>query len=136
RVVLAPTLFGKEVDPEVATVVGEAFDAIRREIAIEEVRADLAWEDPVAVFDALWVARASLYKDLDPAKRALLDPGFARQVELSARLPLEGHLRALQGRAQFSRAVAESFRDFDLLVLPMLPIPPFAAEDDGPRDMD
>lgn len=136
RVVLAPTLFGKNIAPEVEAVVSAAFERIRSELAIEEVRAQLAWTDPVAIFDALWVARASLYKDLDPAKKALLDPGFARQVELASRIPVEDHLRALQGRAQFCRTVAESFKAFDVLVMPMVPIEPFAAEADGPPDMD
>ena len=136
RVVLVPTLFGKPVQAEVAEVADAAFDAIRRELGIEEVRTEVAWSDPVAIFDALWVARASLYKELDPAKKALLDLGFARQVELSAKLALEDHLRALQARARFCREVAESFRAFDLLLVPMVPIEPFAAEAEGPAGMD
>ena len=55
---------------------------------------------------------------------------------MSSRIRIEDHLKALQGRAQFCRAVAGSFRDFDLLVMPMVPIEPFAAEADGPPDMD
>lgn len=136
RVVLAATLFGMHVQREVAEVIRGAFDTIRRELPVAVVEGDIGWEDPVGIFDALWVARASLYRNLEPAKRALLDPGFARQIELSARFALEDHLRALQARAQFCRAVAETFRDFDLLVLPAVPIEPFAAEADGPPDMD
>jgi aspartyl-tRNA(Asn)/glutamyl-tRNA(Gln) amidotransferase subunit A len=136
RVVLAPTLFGKEIAPEVEAVVRSAFERIRAEPAIEEVRTELPWADPVGVFDSLWVARASLYKDLEPAKRALLDPGFARQVELASAIPVEDHLRALQARARFCRTVAQSLKAFDLLVMPMVPIEPFAAEADGPADMD
>lgn len=136
RVVLARTLFGKPVEREVGEVIDTAFDRIRGQPGVEEVRTEIIWSDPVAIFEALWVARASLYKDLDPAKKALLDPGFARQVELSAKLALEDHLRALQARARFCREVAESFRGFDLLVTPMVPIEPFAAEAEGPAEMD
>lgn len=32
--------------------------------------------------------------------------------------------------------VGTTFREFDLLLTPMVPIPPFAAEADGPPDMD
>jgi aspartyl-tRNA(Asn)/glutamyl-tRNA(Gln) amidotransferase subunit A len=136
RCVLAPTLFGARIEPEVASVIAAAFGKIRAMPDVRVVETRLDWPDPAAIFDALWVARASLYKDLDPAKKALLDPGFARQIELSARIRLEDHLRALKERAQFCRAVAESFRDFDLLLMPMVPIEPFAAEADGPAGMD
>jgi aspartyl-tRNA(Asn)/glutamyl-tRNA(Gln) amidotransferase subunit A len=136
RCVLAPTLFGARIQPEVAAVVEAAFEKIRAMPAVQVVDARLDWPDPIAIFDTLWVARASLYKDLDPAKKALLDPGFARQVELSAKIRVEDHLEALKKRAQFCRVVAESFRDFDLVLMPMVPIEPFAAEADGPAGMD
>ena len=136
RCALAPTLFGRQVEPAVAAVVEAAFEKVRAMPGIEVVPARLDWPDPVEIFDALWVVRASLYKDLEPAKKALLDPGFARQVELSARIAVEDHLKALKARAAFCRTVAESFCDFDLLLLPMVPIEPFAANADGPPDMD
>lgn len=136
RCALVPTLFGQTVDPEVAAVVDAAFVRARAMPGIEVVPARLDWPDPVGIFDALWVVRASLYKDLEPSKKALLDPGFARQVDLAASIAVEDHLKALKARAVFCRTVAESFRDFDLLLLPMVPIEPFAAEADGPADMD
>lgn len=136
RCALARTLFGQRVQPEVAAVVEAAFERIRSMPGVEIVPARLDWPDPIGIFDALWVARASLYKDLEPAKMALLDPGFARQVALSARIAVEDHLKALKARAAFCRTVAESFHEFDLLLLPMVPIEPFAAEADGPEDMD
>ena len=136
RCVLAPTLFGARIQREVAEVVEAAFQRIRGMEDIRVVDARLDWPDPIGTFDALWVARASLYKDLDPAKKALMDPGFQRQVELSARMRVEDHLNTLKARAEFVRVVAESFRDFDLVLMPMVPIEPFAAEADGPPDMD
>ena len=136
RCVLAPTLFGARVQPEVAAVVEAAFRKVRTMPDVQVVEARLDWPDPIRTFDALWVARASLYKDLDPAKKALMDPGFQRQVELSAKIRVEDHLRTLKERADFVRVVGESFRDFDLVLMPMVPIEPFAAEADGPPDMD
>ena len=136
RCALAPTLFGQHIEADVAAVVEAAFDRIRSMPGIEAVPARLDWPDPIAIFDALWVARASLYKDLAPEKKALLDPGFARQVDLASHIPVEDHLKALKARAQFCRTVAESFRDFDLLLLPTVAIEPFAAEADGPMGMD
>lgn len=136
RCALAPTLFGATVQPEVAAVIEAAFDKVRAMPGIEVVTARLDWPDPIATFDALWVARASLYKDLAPAKKALLDPGFARQVELASHIAVEDHLKALKARAAFCHTVNEAFRGFDLVLCPMVPIDPFAAQDDGPADMD
>jgi aspartyl-tRNA(Asn)/glutamyl-tRNA(Gln) amidotransferase subunit A len=136
RCVLAPTLFGKPVQEDVAACVARAFESIERSIAVEVVGRSVPWDDPVGIFDALWTARATVYKGLDDRQRARLDPGFARLIERSRALVPEDHLRALQERARFCRTVAESFREFDLLVTPMVPIDPFAAGDDGPPGMD
>jgi aspartyl-tRNA(Asn)/glutamyl-tRNA(Gln) amidotransferase subunit A len=57
-------------------------------------------------------------------------------IDRSTGIALDDHLRTLQARARFCREVAESFRDYDLLLLPMVPIDPFAAGDDGPHGMD
>ena len=136
RCAFAPTLFGKPVQADIAACVENAFDAIRRELAVDAVAANLDWTDPIDMFDALWTARASLYKSMDAGEKARMDPGFARLIDRSAGISIDDHLRTLQARARFCRTLAESFRDFDLLLLPMVPIEPFAAERDGPAGMD
>ena len=136
RCVLAPTLFGKPVQPAVAACIERAFNTIARMRGVEVVDARIDWNDPIDIFDRLWTARGALRTGLTPAERALLDPGLARLIGRSADIGLGDHLRALQARAGFCRAVGESFRDFDLLLVPMLPITAFAAEGDGPPDMD
>ena len=136
RVVLAPTLFGARVQEDIAACVAGAFERIHREMDVHIVGASLDWPDPVSVFERLWTARGGAYWSLPAADLARLDPGFARLVERSRAITLADHLRALQDRSSFSRLAEESFRDFDLLVMPMVPIDPFAAEDDGPPDMD
>jgi aspartyl-tRNA(Asn)/glutamyl-tRNA(Gln) amidotransferase subunit A len=136
RCVLAPTLFGASVDPAVAAVIAGAFGEIAAHLPVEIVDRKLDWPDPVDIFDALWVARGALYGGLKPEDMARIDPGFARMVARSASIRLEDHFRTLQARAAFNRAVAEAFETFDLLVMPMVPIEPFAAEADGPPDMD
>lgn len=136
RVAFAPTLFGCAVQPDIAACVAGAFEEIERSLAVEVVDGRLDWPDPIATFEALWTARGSLYKDIRPEDKARLDPGFARMIDLSAKISVDDQLRALQARARFCRTVAESFADFDILVMPMVPIDPFAAESDGPADMD
>ncbi len=136
RVALAPTLFGVPVQADIARCVDEAFARIRRELPVEVVATSLDWPDPMSIFDRLWTARGGAYQKLSAADRARLDPGYARLIGRAASITAGDHLAALQDRATFSRRVAESFRDFDLVVTPMMPIDPFAAEADGPPDMD
>lgn len=136
RCMLAPSLFGASVDPGIAAVVAWAFGEIAAHLPIEVVDIKLDWPDPIDIFDALWVARGALYGSLKPEDVARIDPGFARLVARSASIRLEDHFRTLQARAAFNRSVAEAFETFDLLVMPMVPIEPFAAEADGPPDMD
>ena len=136
RVVLAPTLFGVPVQRDIAACVAAAFDRMRREMDIEVVATSLDWPDPVDIFDRLWTARGGAYHGLAAGDLAKLDPGFARLIERSRAITLADHLATLQDRAVFNRREEESFRDFDLLVTPMVPIDPFAAEADGPPGMD
>lgn len=136
RCVLAPTLFGRAVAPGIAAVIAQAFADIRQHLPVEVVDGSIDWQDPIDIFDALWVARGALYSGMTADDRARLDPGFARLIAQAPAIRLEDHLRTLQARAAFNRKVAESFRDVDLLVMPMAPVEPFAAEADGPADMD
>ena len=136
RCVLAPTLFGASVEPGIAGAIARAFDEIKAYLPVEIVEAKIDWPDPIDIFDALWVARGALYAGMKPEDIARIDPGFARMVARAPSIRLEDHFRTLQARAAFNRSVAESFEQFDLLVMPMVPVEPFAAEDDGPKDMD
>lgn len=136
RCVLAPTLFGRAVAPGVASVIANAFAEVREHLPVEVVDGAVDWPDPIDIFDSLWVARGALYGAMKKEDRDRLDVGLARMIERAPAIRLEDHLRTLQARAAFNRKVAEAFRDFDLLLLPMVPVEPFAAEADGPDDMD
>ena len=136
RCALLPTLFGASVSNDIAQCVQSAFSRIAEMQGIDIVDTSLSWEDPVTVFERLWTARGAARAGLSAADRALLDPGLARLVERASGLSLSSHLQALQDRAAFCRTVSTSFTHFDLLLLPMVPIVPFAAECDGPPDMD
>jgi aspartyl-tRNA(Asn)/glutamyl-tRNA(Gln) amidotransferase subunit A len=136
RVALAPSLFGKSVDPDIARCVQDAFDRVSTLPGVEAVEARLDWKDPVPIFDRLWGARGAAALGTDVRQRAQMDAGLARLVERSVHLSLPGHLQALQERAAFCQQVNRSFEHFDLLITPMVPIPAFPAERDGPDDMD
>lgn len=136
RCALVPTLFGRKIDGEIAECIASSFATIEKMHGIDVVEATLDWQDPVTIFDQLWIARGALYRAMPAADKARLDPGLARLIASSETVGLDDHFRALQARARFCRTVGESFREFDLLVMPMLPVQPFAAEAEGPLDMD
>ena len=136
RCVLAPSLFGKPVASGVAACIREAFGQIAGLPEVEIIDLHIDWSDPIDTFDQLWLARGAPLIDLGTEGKAQLDPGLARLVDLSTGLSLASHLKALQSRAEFCRTVSNSFSTFDILLTPMVPIAPFAAEDDGPDDMD
>ena len=136
RVGLAPTLFGRSLDAQVERCVQAAFSRLREVPGLQCIETNLDLPDPVDIFDRLWVARGAPYLGRPASERALMDPGLVRLVERSAALDLAGHLQALQERAAFCRRVERAFEGFDLLVTPMVPVQPFAAEVDGPPDMD
>lgn len=136
RVALAPTLFSRELEPAVRRCIEAAFARIAQLPGLRCVAFAPGWPDPIDIFDRLWVARGAPYLHQDAGTRSSMDPGLARMVDRAARLDLAGHLRALQDRAAFCRQVARDFEGFDLLITPMVPIQPFAAERDGPAGMD
>jgi aspartyl-tRNA(Asn)/glutamyl-tRNA(Gln) amidotransferase subunit A len=136
RVAVASTLFGKYVDSEVAACLASAFKTIARMPGVEVVEPVLDWVDPIDIFDKLWIARGALYLGTKAEDKAKMDPGLVRLIAAAGGIDLEGHLRSLQARARFCRQIWKSFEDFDLLLTPMIPIQPFAAEDDGPAGMD
>lgn len=136
RCALVPSLFGHAVDPAIAQVVAQAFAQVRRTAGVTEVAAPEDWVDPLPIFEGLWTARGATTTRPGDLEREQMDPGLVRLVDAAAGLSAGDHLRRLQERAVFCRRVAESFQDFDLLILPMLPVPAFAAEADGPIDMD
>lgn len=135
RCVLAPTLFDKKVDPEIEVCINAAFARVRQMRAVRVVEKSLTWPDPIDVFEKLWVARGASKQDYTDDEKGQLDPGLARLIADSTKLSLAGHLQTLQERANFCRTAQRAFQDFDLILMPMLPVQAFAAEADGPADM-
>ncbi|RMO61299.1 Amidase protein [Pseudomonas syringae pv. aptata] len=81
----------------------------------------------------MWVAgRGIAYGKALAQKLDQLDPGFADLIRRSAQYSLSDYLQALQQRAAFANQVHAMFDDYDLLLMPTLPILPFAADDVAP----
>lgn len=136
RCVLAPTLFGRALDAQVADVIAKAFAQVRGMPEIQLEEREIAWPDPISVFERLWTARGAPKIASSAAELDQLDPGLARLIRRSASISLADHLQTLQDRAAFCRQANATLNEFDILLMPMVPIRPFLAEDDGPKDMD
>lgn len=137
RVAYAPTLFGIRVDPQVQRIVQAAVQRIGEGLGLPVREWAPAWPDPFEIFQALWViGRGVVYGQALSGQLDQLDPGFARLVRSAGDGTAADYLRAMERRAAFNQQVARSFEDVDVLLMPTVPVLPFAAEADGPDDWD
>ena len=131
----APTLFDKPVDPEVAGVVDRSVNRIRQALGIEIVEVQPDWQDPIRIFETIWVAgRGVAYGRSAAEGEQSFGSGFRALVRASQDYSLADYLDAMRARAQFAANVHEFFEQLDLLVMPTVPILPFDAELEAPAD--
>lgn len=133
RIAYCPTLFDTPVDPQIAAAVELAVERIAHALPVRITPHTLAWQDPLATFETLWVGgRGIAYGKALANQLDQLDPGFAELIKRSADYDLADYLKAVQQRAAFANQVHALFAEFDLLILPTLPILPFATDDVAP----
>lgn len=132
RIGYAPTLFGVPVAPAIDKVVREAVSRLARLLPVRIEEVSPGWPDPIAIFETLWVAGRGVAYGAG-ADLAQFGSGFAGLVEASRRYGLADYLDAVKARAAFAGQVHGWFRDFDLLVLPTLPVEPFPAGLEAPE---
>ncbi|MBY5760241.1 amidase [Rhizobium leguminosarum] len=132
RIGFVPTLFGFEVAPEIERVVWEAVETLRGGLDTDIRPVFLDWEDPIEIFETLWVAgRGVAYGAQSDLSN--FGSGFRGLVEASARYRLSDYLSAAKARAEFAGRVHALFEEIDLLLLPTIPIEPFAADREAPE---
>lgn len=133
RVAFARTLFDVPVDEPIARAVDSAANHMREALGITVEEVVLDWSDPLDTFETIWTGgRGTAYGQLVRDHLDELDPGFAALVRHAQSISLADHMNAMKGRAAFSRAVQRFFEDWDYLILPTVPVLPFAAERTGP----
>jgi len=132
RVAYAPTLDGAPVDPEIAASVARAAEVFARLGArVETVTLDLPDTGPV--FRTHWfVGAATLFTGIAEEKQALIDPGLRRAAAEGAAIPLLDYTKAVMTRGRMGVRMNQFHQDWDLLLMPTLPIPAFAAGQDLP----
>ncbi len=129
-IVRAP--FGIEPADDVAGVAGPAIDALVADGAAEYHEVTLP-ELPRDVFEALWVTGRGLgFRDLARERGAEMDPGLVRLGPLAEAYDLADYYAALTRRREFNAAMAAVLDEWDLLVMPTMPITAFAADAEVP----
>jgi aspartyl-tRNA(Asn)/glutamyl-tRNA(Gln) amidotransferase subunit A len=134
RIGYCPTLFETPVDPLIAAATEAAVQNIAQALPVQITRLTLDWQDPLSIFETLWVGgRGIAYGKALVNQMGQLDPGFANLIKRSAEYDLAGYLSAVQRRAAFANQVHALFEEYDLLLMPTLPILPFSADGVAPE---
>jgi aspartyl-tRNA(Asn)/glutamyl-tRNA(Gln) amidotransferase subunit A len=136
RVAYSPTLGrpGVVIDPEVAAIVADAAETFTRLGAAVET-ADPEWPcDPLDAYLVFWKSAFANFVTsfLSAEQRALIDPDLLSLREAGRELTLADYQLALNRRAEIAVAAKAFFNAYDLLLSPVMPIRPFAAERLGP----
>ncbi|NWC94340.1 MULTISPECIES: amidase [unclassified Pseudomonas] len=134
RVAYCPTLFETPVDPVIAATVEAAVHYLAEELPVTVTTLTLDWQDPLSTFETLWVGGRGIAYGKSLADRLdQLDPGFAALIKRSADYDLAAYLKAVQQRALFANQVHALFNDYDIVLMPTMPILPFAADRVAPE---
>ncbi|SLN66615.1 amidase [Oceanibacterium hippocampi] len=134
RVGYSRTLGYGHVDPDVAATVDRAAERIAGLGAIVE-SVDGLFPDPHQAYLTLWwSAAANMIRKmaLTPEQHAMLDPGLARVAEAGRQLTADDYIEARLVLGEVRRAMAEFHRNYDVLMLPTMPITAFEAGCDVP----
>ncbi|WP_205908958.1 amidase [Metarhizobium album] len=132
RIGFAPSLFGFDVAPEIGRVVRDAVDVLAAALAVDIRPVSPGWSDPIGIFETLWVAgRGVAYGAQSDLSK--FGSGFRGLVEASAQYDLAAYLAAVKARAEFAGSIHALFEDVDLLLLPTVPVEPFAADREAPE---
>lgn len=127
RIAYSPTLNGRSVDPEVAaTVAGAARRFADLGAEVEEVALTLPGVGEV--FQVHWtVGAAALVDTVAEDRRHLLDESMLAAAALGRGVSATDYARAQVARAEIGQRLKAFHRDFDLLVMPTLPLVAFEA---------
>lgn len=136
RVAVSPRLGCRAplVDAEVDALVAESGPMLA-EAGAAVSAADPAWPvDPLMPFQVLWEAAcADTAEQFSEARQALLDPLILSLARRGRRLGMPEIYRAIDGRIALAVAAKAFFTRFDLLVGPVMPVPPYAVDRDVPE---
>lgn len=133
RVGMVRTPFGIAPEPATAHVVDEALTALTRAVDADFHEVDLPAPLPRNVFETLWITGRGLgFRDLIRDYADIMDPGLVLLAALAENYTLADYYAAMTRRREFNAALYGFLSDWDLLLMPTMPITAFAAEDEIP----
>ncbi|WP_281690471.1 amidase [Pseudonocardia thermophila] len=133
RVGIVRAPFGIDPEEDVAAAVGRALDALVAAGGADYAETTLPTELPRAVFEVLWVTGRGLgFRDLAREHADVMDPGLVRLGPLAEAYDLPAFYAAMTARREFNSAMAHVLDEWDLLVMPTMPITAFAADAEVP----
>jgi len=122
------------VEPRVDALVAEAGPLLAQAGARVEAE-DPVWPvDPFVPFRVFWETACMATADAAPeGLRDLVDPLIRSVADAGRRVSLPDYFRALENRMALSAASKLFFERFDLLVGPVMPVPPYEIGRDTPE---
>jgi len=132
RIAYAETLNGEQVDPEIAARVAEAVRHLEDLGAtIEPITLTMPGVDDA--FAKHWLAgAATLLAQFTAEQRSRIDPGLQAYAEVGAKYTVIEALNAAKAREGFAVQINQLFENYDLIVMPSLPLVAFGAGRDTP----
>jgi len=137
RVAVVREPFGIAPSDEVARAFESAIDLLAASGVATLESAAIDIQVPRDVFETLWVTGRGLgFAGLVRDHGSVMDPGLARLADLAGTYSLADYYRALSRRREFNAWAFGLFEDWDLLVMPTMPISAFEAELEVPSGGD
>ncbi|CAE7843610.1 unnamed protein product [Symbiodinium necroappetens] len=132
RIAYSPSFGPHRVDPEIAAAVAGAAETFG-ELGARVEQPELEVPDTAEAFQVLWFSgAANLFRRFSAEQRALVDPGLLAVVAQGERYSANDIFDATAARERFTVWMNRLHEDYDLLLLPGLPLTAFAVGHDVP----
>ncbi|ESQ83190.1 amidase [Asticcacaulis benevestitus] len=129
RIAYSPDLGRGPVDPEVAAIVRTAVSVFERDLGAAVDLIDISIPDPIDYFRSYWGPALAIFGDKEPRFVTNIQnkyPGLAKLVKDGHTMSATSFWNLLTNeRVQTFKAFSDVFRDYDLLVLPTMPLSAF-----------
>lgn len=133
RVAVSIDLGYAEVEPQIAAAV-QAAAGVFEDLGAGVEEVELGLSDPLPAYRVLWDSGAAFAtRQYTEEQRAKMDPGLAEITAEGARYTALEGLEAATDRAQLAIAMNRFHEEYDLLLTPTMPIPPFEAGREVPE---
>jgi aspartyl-tRNA(Asn)/glutamyl-tRNA(Gln) amidotransferase subunit A len=134
RVAWSPTLGYAKVDSEVASITNAAARSFEKTLGCYVEAADPGFESQHRQFAILWTMSYALrFRALLAEWGSRMDPDLVTLIKEASRFGPNDFGDALATRSVLWHKTREFFERFELLLLPSLPVPPFAAGSSAPE---